>query len=70
MLLYVYIHFFDIFLVAFHQKTSFYHFRFFFFDEGSNVRNRILINQNDKSVIRNCQEKCMLVMFSEVLLYT
>ena len=58
----VYIYFFGIFfyLIVFHQKICFYHFKFFF-DEQSNFRNRILTNQKPELVIRNCQWNCVLL---------
>ena len=41
------------------KKLCFFRFHFFFFDEVSNFRHRILTNQKPKHVIRSCHCNCI-----------
>ena len=58
-LILIYIYFFDINFCCFSSKSLCFYHSYFFFDEISNFRNRILTNQKLEQVIRNCQRNCM-----------
>ena len=56
--------FFGIFKLVFIKKIVFFFLiSIFLFDEVSNFRNRILTNQKQKWVIRNCQWSCMFIQY-------
>ena len=48
------------FFVLLHQKITAFIIFICFFDEVSNLCNRILTNQKPELVIRNCQRNCMV----------
>ena len=58
-MLYVYGYFLNNFLLFYINKNVFFSFSYFFCDEISNNRKRILTNQKPEYVIKNCLWNCM-----------